>query len=64
MLKISLFQLLILEMHSVLESRNRIDDTHFWPFPRKKDPMNQNLFSFELVSGYLINLYFQNHAKI
>ena len=45
MQNISLFQLLILEIHSILESCNQIDQTHFWPFPQKI--IDQNLIVFE-----------------
>ena len=36
MQKVSLFQLFILEIHSILESHKHIDHTHFWPFTPKK----------------------------
>ena len=42
----SLFQLLILEMHSILESRNQIDRTHFWQCPPKKNINQDFIFSF------------------
>ena len=35
MQKITLFQLFILEIHSILESGNQINHTQFLPFPPK-----------------------------
>ena len=32
---LALLQLFIIEIHLILENRNQIDHTHFWPFPPK-----------------------------
>ena len=52
MQKISLFQLLILEIHSVLESSNQIDHTHFWSYP----PIKLSIQIFFFLNWY-------QHAK-
>ena len=60
MQKISLFQVFILEINSVLESRKQMDHTHFSPFPSKI--LLIKIFFFELVStckklGYFTDLF-------
>ena len=52
MQKISLFQPLILGKHSILESRNQIDHTHFWSFP----PIKLSIRFFFFLNWY-------QHAK-
>ena len=58
MQKISLFQLFILEIYSILEPCNQIGHTHFWQFPTRKI-INQKLIFlnwYQLAKNQAISL--------
>ena len=57
MQKISLFQLFILELHSILESLNQIDHTHFWLFlPKNYKSKNSFLNWYQHAKNQAISL--------